>query len=148
MLDRLIDYDPRSSHDPARSNSASIAELKQAVRRDLEWLLNTRHSPIEIAPDMEEINNSLAVYGLPDVTGLGVEGHEEQQRLTRAVETAIRIFEPRFLNLRVSLLPPSSVDRELKFRIEANLDVEPVPEAISFDTVLQMGRGEFLVKNG
>ena len=147
MLDRLIDLEPRSSSDPARSNLASIAELKQSVRRDLEWLLNTRHSPIEIGDDMEEVQNSMAVYGLPDMTGHGVEGYDEQDRLTASVENAIRIFEPRFLNLRVTMLPISSVDRELKFRIEANLDVKPVPEAISFDTVLQMGRGEFLVKN-
>jgi predicted component of type VI protein secretion system len=47
----------------------------------------------------------------------------------------------------VTLLPISNVGRELKFRIEANLDVEPAPEPVSFDTVLQMGSGEFRVQN-
>ena len=34
----------------------------------------------------------------------------------------------------------------LKFRIEASLNVEPTPEPIAFDTVLQLGSGEFEVK--
>jgi predicted component of type VI protein secretion system len=34
----------------------------------------------------------------------------------------------------------------LRFRIEAHLDIEPVPEPISFDTVLQVGNGEFAVR--
>lgn len=148
ILDRLLDYDPRSSQEPPKSNAASLADLKQAVKRDLEWLLNTRHSAVKVPETLEEVNRSLAVYGLPDITGLGADIQSEQKRLVKAVETAIRIFEPRFLDLKVTLLPISSVERELRLRIEASLDVDPVPEAISFDTVLQMGSGEFLVNNG
>ena len=96
---------------------------------------------------MEEVTASLATYGLPDITGLGVDIQAEQRKLVRAVETALRIFEPRFLDPKVTLLPISSVERELRLRIEAKLDIDPVPEAISFDTVLQMGSGEFQVKN-
>ena len=147
ILDRLLDLDPRSSEDPPRSNATSLAELKQAVKRDLEWLLNTRHSPDPVPDDLEEVNRSLAVYGLPDTTGLAAQESGEQKRLIKAVENAIRLFEPRFMDLRVTLLPISNVERELKFRIEANLDVEPAPEPVSFDTVLQMGSGEFRVQN-
>lgn len=147
ILDRLLDYDPASSQEPPKSNAVSLAELRQAVRRDLEWLLNTRHGAEKIPETLEEVNRSLAVYGLPDITGIGADAQTEQKRLVKAVETAIRIFEPRFLDLRVTLLPISSVERELRLRIEANLDIDPVPEAISFDTVLQMGSGEFQVRN-
>lgn len=147
ILDRLLDYDPQASQEAPKSHAASLADLRQSVRRDLEWLLNTRHSVIEIAEGMEEVNNSLAIYGLPDITGMGADLHGEQRKLVKAVETAIRVFEPRFLEPRVTLMPISSVERELRLRIEAKLDVDPVPEAISFDTVLQMGSGEFQVKN-
>ncbi|NOT47153.1 MAG: type VI secretion system baseplate subunit TssE [Acidobacteria bacterium] len=147
ILDRLLDYDPQSSQEAPKSNAASLADLRQSVRRDLEWLLNTRHSIVEIAEGMEELKDSLAVYGLPDITGMGVDIQGEQKKLVKAVENAIRVFEPRFLEPRVTLLPISSVERELRLRIEAKLDVDPVPEAISFDTVLQMGSGEFQVKN-
>lgn len=86
------------------------------------------------------------MFGLPDFTGLAMENPNEQKRLTKSVESAIRFFEPRFLDLKVTMEPLSTVERQLKFRIEANLDVEPAPEPISFDTVLQMGSGEFAVK--
>ena len=147
ILDRLLDYDPQSSQEAPRSNSNSLTDLRQSVRRDLEWLLNTRQSIAVIAEGMEEVTASLATYGLPDITGLGVDIQAEQRKLVRAVETALRIFEPRFLDPKVTLLPISSVERELRLRIEAKLDIDPVPEAISFDTVLQMGSGEFQVKN-
>lgn len=148
ILDRLLDYDPGSSQEPPKSNITSLAELRLAVKRDLEWLLNTRHSAVKVPETLEEVNRSLAVYGLPDITGIGADIQSEQKRLVKAVENAIKIFEPRFLDVKVSLLPISSVERELRLRIEANLDIDPVPEAISFDTVMQMGSGEFLVKNG
>ena len=65
--------------------------------------------------------------------------------MTEALETALRNFEPRFLDLRVTLDPIDTTDKSLRFRIEANLNVEPAPEPIVFDTVLQLGTGDFAV---
>ena len=55
LIDRLIDREkdrdrdrsiPSSSgNDPYRARSASVRGLKAALRRDLEWLLNTRRNP-------------------------------------------------------------------------------------------------------
>ena len=118
-----------------------------SVKRDLEWLLNTRQPPYEIAETLEEVNRSLAVYGLPDFTSLSAKNPGEQQKLTKALETALSIFEPRFINVNVSLAPVDHTDRQLRFRIEAHLDIDPTPEPISFDTVLQVGSGEFAVKS-
>jgi type VI secretion system protein ImpF len=145
VLDRLIDYEPRESREAPKSRSTSLHELKQSVRRDLEWLLNTRCHTEAIDDRLEEAMHSVAFYGLPEILGINAKNNIEQQRLTKALETAIRNFEPRFLNLKVSMEPVSNVDRQLKFRIEASLDVEPAPEPIAFDTVLQMGSGEFII---
>ena len=38
VLDRLIDYEPRQSQEAPKSRLVILRELKQAVRRDLEWL--------------------------------------------------------------------------------------------------------------
>jgi type VI secretion system protein ImpF len=145
VLDRLLDFEPRESREAPKSHSKTLAELKQSVKRDLEWLLNTRHNGVEIAETLEEVNQSLAVYGLPDLTSLSARNPNEQSRLAKALETALRIFEPRFINVRVSLEPIDNTDRQLRFHIEAHLDIEPVPEPISFDTVLSVGSGEFAV---
>jgi type VI secretion system protein ImpF len=146
VLDRLIDLEPRSSLESPKSRSTSLKELKQSVARDLEWLLNSRQMVVDIPETLEEVNRSLAVYGLPDVVGMDVENPNEQIRLIRAIENALAIFDPRFTDPKVTLEPISNVDRVLKFRIEAILDVEPTPEPVVFDTVLQMGTCDFLVK--
>ncbi len=144
VLDRLIDYEPRESREAPKSRSASLEDLKQSIRRDLEWLLNTRcHT--EGDELLVEAKRSVAFYGLPDIIGVNAKNHAEQQRLIKAMDGAIRYFEPRFLNLKVTMEPVNNVDRQLKFRIEASLDVEPAPEPIVFDTVLQMGSGEFVI---
>lgn len=145
VLDRLIDLEPRQSTEPPRSRSTTVYDLKQSVRRDLEWLLNTRCHTEALDEKLEEAPNSLAFYGLPDFTGVSVKSHIEQKRMTQAIENAIRIFEPRFKNLKVTLEPVDNIDRQLRFRIEATLDIEPTPEPIVFDSVMQPGAGGFSV---
>jgi type VI secretion system protein ImpF len=144
VLDRLVDLDPSMSQEAPKSRSASLRDLRNSVRRDLEWLLNTRCYTEALDENLEEAPRSVAFYGLPDFTGLGAMNPAEQQRLSSAVETALRYFEPRFLDLKVTMEQLNSVDRQLKFHIEARLDVEPAPEPIAFDTVLEMG-GDFVV---
>ena len=148
ILDRLIDFDPRSSQESPKSRSTSLKELKQSVRRDLEWLLNTRHSVIDVPETLEEVNRSLAVYGLPDLVGLDIDNPNEQSGLIKAIENALAIFDPRFTNPKITLEPISNVDRVLKFRIEAMLDIEPTPEPVVFDTILKMGSSDFSVNGG
>ena len=146
LLDRLLDYEPDATHESPKSRVRSLRELKSAVRRDLEWLLNSRSNPNEIPENLEEVNNSMAIYGLPDFTGVSVKSPAEQKRLLESLERAIRIFEPRLTDLRITLDPMYETERALRFRIEAQLNAEPILEPVSFDTVLQMGSGEFQIK--
>ena len=145
VLDRLIDLDPRESQEPAKSRSTSVQELKQSVRRDLEWLLNTRCHLEALDEKLEEAPRSIAFFGLPDFTGVSVKSHIEQKRMTAAIENALRFFEPRFKNVTVTLEPVDNIDRQLRFRIEATLDIEPTPEPIVFDSVMEPGAGGFSV---
>ena len=145
VLDRLLDFDPRSTQEAPKSRLSGLADLKQSVRRDVEWLLNTRRFITDIDENMEEINRSLAVYGLPDYTTLSIKNASEQELMTQAIESALEIFEPRLLGVKVTLEPFSDNDKQLTFRIEAALNVDPSPEPVVFDTVLQAGSGEFQV---
>lgn len=146
IIDRLIDLDPKVSKEAAKSRSQDLRELKQSVRRDVEWLLNTRHSAEEVPESMEELNNSLAIYGLPDFTGMSSKSLDDKKSLIRSIENALRVFEPRFMNLKVALEEADEFQRGVKFRIQATLRVEPTPEPIVFDTFLQVGSGEFKVE--
>jgi len=146
ILDRLLDFEPDLSTEAPKSRSKGLRELKQSVRRDLEWLLNTRHTADKIPEDLNELNHSLAVFGLPDFTGLSSRDSNDRKNLIKSIETALRLFEPRFINLKVTLEEVNQVERGVKFRIQASLRLEPAPEPIVFDTVLQVGTTDFDVK--
>jgi type VI secretion system protein ImpF len=145
VLDRLIDLEPKISAEPAGVRFATIDDLKASVRRDLEWLLNTRRMVADVPEEFEELKRSIVTYGVPDISGVHIEHKVESANLKTALENAIRIFEPRFLDVSAKLEPLSSTDRQLRFRIEATLDLDPVPEAMVFDTVMQLGSGAFAV---
>lgn len=145
ILDRLLDFDPKVSTEPPKSRSTSLREMKSAVRRDLEWLLNTRCFLDPTVDGLDEARKSVAFYGLPDITGMSASSSAEQKRLSKALENAIRIFEPRFIDVKVILEPIEGLNRSLKFRIEARLDIDPAPEPVAFDSVLAAGTGNFSV---
>lgn len=146
LLDRLTDEDLKRSGELHLTRSQSIRKLRDAVRRDLEWLLNTRQ-PIDPAPDGSELEDSLYMYGLPDITSLSVANIRDRQRLAQAIQAAVMKFEPRIANPRVSLVT-SGDDKVpmLRFAIEGMLRVDPNPEHVSFDTVLELANGEYKVQ--
>jgi type VI secretion system protein ImpF len=88
----------------------------------------------------------MAVFGLPDFTGLSSRDSNDRKNLIKSIESALRVFEPRFINLKVSLEEVNQVERGVKFRIQASLRLEPTPEPSVFDTVLQVGTTDFEVK--
>ncbi len=147
VLDRLIDYEPEISSEPIASRSKSLRELKLSVRRDLEWLLNTREFIQEIPPDLKEVQHSLATYGLPDFTATSIKSPANQDRLRRAIEAEIGLFEPRLEGVTVTLVTVGEGgERSLRFRIDGQLRVDPAPEPVTFDTILDRGTGRFTLR--
>jgi type VI secretion system protein ImpF len=146
VFDRLIDREPRSSKESAPTRGQSVYQLKESVRRDLEWLLNTR--VVAVRPDerLREVNHSVYVYGLPDFTAYSLSNPDDQNKLIRHLQAAIKTFEPRLAKVRVVPLGVAAANtRVLRFRIEALLSMDPAPEHISFDTTLQLASGEYEV---
>jgi type VI secretion system protein ImpF len=66
ILDRLLDDDPAIQTEPPTGRAQRLRELKQSVRRDLEWLLNTRPRGLLGGGKWPELSRSILNYGLPD----------------------------------------------------------------------------------
>lgn len=145
MLDRLIDLEPGRQAEAPMSRAQSLRRLKAAVKRDLEWLLNTRRTIQEAPPGAGELERSLYYYGLPDFTGLSLRSTRDQQKLLKMLESTIAQFEPRLANVRVTMEPVGENARLLRFIIEGLLRVDPAPERVSFDTVLELSSGRYQV---
>ena len=147
LLDRLIDLDPRSSSEVPPTWSESVRQLKNSLRHDLEWLLNTRRIPVDPPESFEELPRSLYNFGFPDITSLGRDSREVRGRLLRQVEETIATFEPRLASVKVSLgESDENGSRQFRFLIEGLLRMEPNPEQVVFDTVLEISSGEYHVK--
>src|SRR5579863_4256058 len=149
VLDRLIDMEPDNRLENPLSRAQSVRLLKNSVRRDLEWLLNTRR--IADLPDegLKEVSKSTYAYGLPDLSAISVGSSGDRNRLVRQMVAAVNLFEPRLANVRVILVEtPDAGKKDVRMRIEAMLRMDPVPEPISFDTVIELKSGNCHLAGG
>lgn len=145
LLDRLIDEEPGLSIESVQYRLLGFGQIKAAVTRDLENLLNARRN-IMVPPDaFEELNKSLFVYGLQDYTAQNPRSPTAKQQLRLDVEQTIARFEPRLRNVTVHLEAPGPNERILKFRISALLVIDPVAEPVTFDTYFDVNRGEYVI---
>ncbi|MGH9455333.1 MAG: type VI secretion system baseplate subunit TssE [Terriglobia bacterium] len=147
VLDRLIDQDPKNSSEAPLTRSQAERALKNGVRRDLEWLLNTRRVAVEPDESLRELNKSLYVYGLPDFSAYSVASPKDQGKLLRTLQTTLRLFEPRLINVQIMPLEGAAVGiQALRLRIEGMLVMDPAPEHVSFDTIIELKSGACQVR--
>ena len=147
FLDRLIDHDPKAASDRPMSHAESVHRLRVSVLRDLEWLLNTRRSVDPDIPIGPEVDSSIYTYGLPDISSVGndIEAH---RAMVRNVEETIARFEPRLSHVRARLKEVEGVTaQEVRVVIEATLEMDPNPERIAFDTVIDTSTGRFQLED-
>jgi type VI secretion system protein ImpF len=138
ILDRLLDDDPGVSTEPPRNRSQLLREMKLAVRRDIENLLNSRRRNVSLPPRLPELAQSLLSYGVADFSGSGPATTKQREAFCRSLEDIIRQNEPRLLEVRVDLAAnPEPGDRTLRFRIDALLRADPAPEPVIFDSALE-----------
>jgi type VI secretion system protein ImpF len=142
VLDRLIDREPKNHTEAPLTRSLSVRQMRAAVRRDLEWLLNTRCIPDDPDESLREVNRSLYVYGLPDLSTYNINIPSDQSKLIRQIQSDLKLFEPRLANVRiVPLEQPASGLQQFRVRIEGLLLMDPSPEPVSFDTVIELKSG-------
>jgi len=128
------------------TRAASINMYRDSMKRDLEWLLNTRKPVIPELENYPATAASVLNYGLPDLHSFDGSAGREHNALTVALEKCIRTYEPRISQPRVFLTRTDLLSRSLRFHIEGQIVYENMEEEIKFDTVLEMISGEYEVK--
>ena len=125
--------------------------LRQAVLRDLGWLLNT--GCLETTEDLDaypEVRDSVLNYGLPDITGTSASS-ADTVALERFVKEAIVKFEPRISpdSLQVSIARDASVmgRNAMVYTIEGQLWAEPTPTMLYLKTEVDLETGSVDVKD-
>ncbi|SDD69868.1 type VI secretion system baseplate subunit TssE [Belnapia rosea] len=153
LLDRLLDADPAAPVDPPATQAYAVELLRQAVRRDVEALLNARRRRVPLPSGLGALPVSPLGYGIPDPTAGSFTEDERREALAAEVEATLRRFEPRLANIRVTLAKApreraDTLDRTLRLRVEAVLRSDPVPEQISFETKLRPVTLDVSVREG
>jgi type VI secretion system protein ImpF len=147
LLDRLIDDAPDQSREPPPSAAETLALLRRSVRRDLEALLNARRRWRSWPAGYKELDTSPMGYGIADFSAGAFNDPHQRDQLRASIEQTIRRFEPRLARVKVTLLDgQNTLDAVLRLRIDAMLRIEPAPEPIAFDTVVDAASAEVVVK--
>lgn len=141
LLDRLTDLEQWPE-----TRSASITMYRESLKRDVEWLLNTRQPVIPELEGYPATAASVLNFGLPDIHSFDGSAGKEQNALTVALEKCIRVFEPRISQPHVFLTRTDILSRSLRFHIEGQIVYENMNEEIKFDTTLELISGEYEVK--
>lgn len=143
LLDRLIDSDTEGT---AQRAGYTIDQVIDAVRRDLEELLNAHQSNVDFPEEWVELKRSVYLYGMPDLVSFNATTSANREQLGRLVEAVVTLHEPRLTNVRAILSnAPDPHDRSLRFHIEARVNVDPAPE-VAFVTVLELTTGRATIQ--
>jgi type VI secretion system protein ImpF len=145
LLDRLTDQDPEKKLESRDARVLSPSRLRDSVRRDLAWLLNTTH--LQATQSLDEhplVAHSVLNFGMPDLAGRTASGVDEAT-LEQSIRRAITDFEPRLVakTLRVKLFVD---DRQMNhnamsFDIEAELWAQPLPLRLFLRTAIDLESG-------
>lgn len=110
-----------------------VPDVKEAIRRNLERILNARCSASSLPADQQPMN-VLAHYGLPDFSDLSWNARRIDAELITWIERVIEQFERRLTNVRVELdrSPADKTARTL--RISADLVARTGPIPVAFQT--------------
>jgi type VI secretion system protein ImpF len=138
LLDRLLDADPQAPEVPMPTAAEALERLHAAVRRDLEALLNARRRRRPLPPLLSELTSSVINYGIPDPASGAYTVPEMRVALVREVEATIRRFEPRLTKVSVTMAgSEDDLGGVLRMKVDAVLRADPVPEPVSFETLLE-----------
>lgn len=150
LLPSVIDRLTQSASQPSDHLGIGVRELKITVRRDLEWLLNSRRLMYdEIDSRLEESRKSILTFGMPDLSVYSRNSPTDVKEICDYIKEIIKSFEPRLIPRTVEVIHITSEavdDFQLHFRIEGTLHVDPIIEPISFDTVLELESGSVQVQ--
>jgi type VI secretion system protein ImpF len=145
LLDRLTDDNREQSQESRDKRVLSPARLRECVRRDLTWLLNTTHlAALQDLSEQPEVQRSVLNYGMPDFAGRTASS-VDVRAMERLIVKVIADFEPRLLksSVKVRVVPdPDKMSHNaMCFQIEAELWAQPLPLRLFLRTEIDLESG-------
>jgi len=145
LLDRLTDNDPERRQESRDARVLSPSRLRECVRRDLAWLMNTTYlKAVQDLDDYPFVESSVLNFGLPDLAGR-TSSTVNAALLEQSIRKVILDFEPRLVakTLRVKIfVDDNRMNRNaMFFDIEAELWAQPLPLRLFLRTAVDLETG-------
>ena len=147
LLDRLTDLQPDKTKESSSQQVLSQKQFKEAVIRDLAWLLNTTSldSVIDLSA-FPEVRRSVLNYGMPDISG-HTSHSIDTANLEKSLQRVIYEFEPRIIHNSLKVTVHSNPDdmnhNSLVFAIEGVVFGQPMPFQVVLRSELDLECGQF-----
>lgn len=124
----------------------AINRFQDSVRRDLEWLFNTRRvDDSRVEQKYPALQNSVYCYGIPDPNSHDPSRTRDRDELLRNMQDAIARFDRRLQDIEVRFGPRAAGTHLLQFEIAGIVLMDPAPEPVMFQTSLDPSNGELTV---
>jgi type VI secretion system protein ImpF len=150
LLDRITDLRPDKKRESSSQQVLSQKQFKEAVIRDLGWLLNT--VSLDSVFDLSaypEVQQSVLNFGLPDISGHTASSIDTTD-LEKKLRSVIYEYEPRFiknsLKIKVSADAEEMSHNSLVFEIEGVVFGQPMPFQVILRSELDLECGQFNVR--
>lgn len=132
LFHRLMDDAPQQRREAASAYAPTRSQIRDMVRRDLMFLLNTsnQHDRIDLRRH-PEVATATVNYGVPPLTG-GFASEQRWAHVEEAIRVAILRFEPRIAPTSLQVRPLVRGDERahynvLVFEISGVIRLEPYP---------------------
>lgn len=147
LLDRLTDDEPDRHVESRERRVLTPMQLRDCVRRDLAWLLNTNH--LESTTDLSDVPHvaaSVLNFGVVDLAGKPLSSINAAQ-LEKAIRDCIWTYEPRLIreSVQVKVDDRKTGHNALALIIEAQLWAQPLPLQLFLRTEVDLESGEVRV---
>ena len=150
LLDRLTDLKPAEIKESSSQQSMSQTQFKEAVIRDLGWLLNS--VALDVCVDLHkypQVRRSVLNFGLPDMSG-HTSSNVDVLTIENSIKTAVQLFEPRIirnsLKVKIHSNPDEMSHNSLVFEIAGSVFGQPSPFHVVLKSELNLECGEFQLK--
>ena len=145
LLDRLRDDAPHEDAETSDRVVINITELRNIIRRDLSWLLNSNNNETLIDEERyPHTTTSTVNFGVREVAG-DFSTSERVSRIRASMQTAIARFEPRIQpgSLTVELREDKKLNETvIEFDIRANMWAQPLPRELYLRSKVDLATGE------
>lgn len=146
LLDRLMDDAPTQKSESEQAVAMSPAALRQAVLRDLRWLLNTVNLESQASLDgWDAVRSSTLNFGLPALAGKRM-SEIDWLDVENSLRAAIVAFEPRILpdSIEVACVSDAGTlehHNVLSLEIRGKMWCLPYPREFLFRTDIDLESG-------